>query len=235
MFDNVIVPDNSYLEVGLDRFATDEYIQTIKLIKDTVNEKINEYPDLLQPIENILVTNPLKVYLTRTHLKGFRDIGELQVERLICKESVHSIAPEEYSVLQQLYILMNCNELITTEGSIAHNAVFCSPKTSVVILRKANYVNQHQLVVNEVADVNVTYIDANYSCFVGKGHEAEGPYYLCVTDELRDYLHVAKGFRLPTFLRFDFGIYSMYTLYRRMRAFVGIVYNKLCRFFSAVL
>ena len=30
-FDNVIVPDNSYLEVGLGRLATDEYIQTKKL------------------------------------------------------------------------------------------------------------------------------------------------------------------------------------------------------------
>ena len=229
MFDNVIVPDNSYLEVGVDRLATDEYIQTIRLIKDTVNVKISETPNLLKPIENILANNPINVYFTRTHLKGFRDIGEQRVERLIYKKGYIIIAPEEYSVLQQLYILMNCDELVTTEGSIAHNVVFCRPKTSVVILRKANYVNQHQLVINEVADIDVIYIDANCSCFA-KGHEGIGPYYLCVTDGLKKYLHVDKSFGFPVILCPDFWLYGSYTLYRRMRVFAGMGYNKLSKF-----
>ena len=59
---------------------------------------------------------------------------------------------------EQIAIIRNCKCFATTEGSISHNVIFCKPKTDVIIVRKVNRLNYHQLIINEVANVNITYI-----------------------------------------------------------------------------
>lgn len=131
-----------------------------------------------------------KIYFTRTSLDSSREYGENKIEQLFAKRGFKIISPEKLSIIEQLQILLNCKEFSTTEGSIAHNVLFLRPDTKVVILRKANYVNSYQLAVNQIAEVNVTYIDAHKSFFCNKKAPYLGPFYLCTT------CHVAKYFAI---------------------------------------
>lgn len=80
-------------------------------------------------------------------------------------------------------MLQHVKSLVATEGSIAHNAVFCRPGTEVIILRKAFYTNDHQYVINQMRELNVTYIDVHLSLFTNDQPNL-GPFFLYVNDNL---------------------------------------------------
>ena len=172
-FRRVYVPDisfytNSSVEFLSERFYTTEFCQPIQRIREKIKPTI-KYD---------------KVYFSRTGLTGYylREYGEWKIESIFKKKGYEIIRPETLSLEDQLSILANCKHFATTEGSIAHNAIFCSPGTEVVIIRKADYVNYYQLAINQLADLNVIYIDAHRSVPpFGDRHIWAGPFYLCIT------------------------------------------------------
>ena len=104
---------------------------------------------------------------------------------------------------------MHCKSFAATEGSISHNAVFCEPGSDVVIVRKCNDVNKYQMAVNEIADVNVTYIDAHHSTKVPKDAPWVGPFYLYINNKLEEY-YGFKIFHFPRVLTFSWWLYYYY-------------------------
>ena len=67
------------------------------------------------------------------------------MENVFRKKGFKVFSPEELTVKQQIALLMNCDEFASTEGSCAHNSIFCKPGTKVLILRKADYANSYQI------------------------------------------------------------------------------------------
>lgn len=165
-FEKIYVPDNSFIADNGQRYFTQPYIDTINSIKHSVASLSNKnnYPN--------------KIYFTRTHIQSKRDFGEQSVENLFKKKGYVIIAPEEHSVEEQIAFLMNCSHFATTEGSISHNVVFCSKGTDVVIIRKCYDVNKYQMALNEVADANVTYIDAHNSIKTPDNAPWVGPFFM---------------------------------------------------------
>ena len=177
-FRRLYVPDSSFVHSELtkdssgERYFTKEYVQTIERIK--------------QKIESSVIKD--KIYFSRTGLNSnfLRETGEWEIERVFRKKGYEIIRPETLPLKDQLSLLANCTHFAATEGSIAHNAIFCKPHTSVEIIRKADYVNYYQLVINEVADLDVTYIDAHHTTPpYGDNHVWFGPFYMCVTSYLK--------------------------------------------------
>jgi hypothetical protein len=187
-FRQVIIPDNSIVGT-LSKFRqwkfsyTPEFVDVFNTIKSNLLKKVVAGTETFK-----------KIYLTRTGIdtKG-REYGEKTLETLFRKMGFQVISPEKYSLEQQYYLLSHCEELAVTEGSISHSAIFCRPGTKLILLRKSYYVNGYQTIINEVADLDVTYIDAHRSLPEMQYAAMYGPFYMCVTPELERFV----GHRIP--------------------------------------
>lgn len=192
-FRRVYIPDNSIIcDKNEIRYYNNFYLQTVTHIKDSVHIK----------------TDCLKVYYTRTHLPKGRDIGEPIVEDQFRRHGYQIIAPEEYSVDEQIALLKNCKYFAATEGSISHSAVFCAPETNVCIIRKCDYVNPYQMMINEMSRLNVSFVDAHHSVLAKKNNPWLGPFYLY------DSIMLRKFFGDNIFWRFPYFFYPSWWWYR---------------------
>lgn len=210
LFARIVVPDNSFIADNGQRFFTQPYVDTIAKIKANAICQNKVYPE--------------KVYFTRTQLKSNRDIGEKSIEKVFRKKGFTVIAPEQHSVDEQIQMLMHCKSFAATEGSISHNAVFCEPGADVVIVRKCNDVNKYQMAVNEVADVNVTYIDAHHSTKAPKTAPWVGPFYLFTNINLYHFFNI-RNLTLPYFAKVSWWRYCWEDsfLYRKMKRIIAIL------------
>lgn len=199
-FDGVYIPDNSFVASKYGRLYCDEYDESIKQIKSNIpSGKIGEE----------------KIYFSRSKFsKGKKkEYGEKSIERLFKKMGYAIIIPEDFSIIEQIQMVQQCKSFATTEGSVAHLSLFCKPKTESVIVNKANYLNFHQVMINEYADLNVTYIEAHHSVKADKEHPWWGPFYLCVNRYLEHYVG-HPIFHLPYWLRPSYWEYSCNIVYR---------------------
>lgn len=165
-FRTLVVPDNSIYLANGNLYFTKEYVQMIHLIQSRTK----------QPVENL----PKKIYFTRCGLVKYeQEMGELSIMRLFHRLGYAIYAPERLSVDEQIALLKNCEEFVATEGSISHSSIFCKPNTKIVLLRKFDYFNKYSFLINEAAQLDVTYIDVHKtSARVKSDHW--GPYYLYI-------------------------------------------------------
>lgn len=187
-FREVYVPESSFLatEDG-KRFWSYEFESTINQIKDYFTLGTETFD---------------KVYLSRTKIAGRRDFGEKYVEKAFKDANYHIVYPEEISLEQQIHILKNAKTVVTTEGSISHNAVFMQKHATLVILRKSDYINYYQVAINEMNDLNAVYIDAHLSVLNNKRTPIVGPFFIYVNRRVADFLGMKKSFPLFEFLRY---------------------------------
>ena len=166
-FDEVIIPDNCFRATDLGRIYCNEYIDLLNRIKSSIPETED---------------GPSKVYFTRTKYKAAsrKEYGEKSIERVFRRMGYAVVAPEELPVLEQFQLIRGCDCFAATEGSVSHLSLFAKPGTAVAILTKANYLNVHQVMINELADLDVTYIEANHSSRTDKSYPWWGPFYLCI-------------------------------------------------------
>lgn len=176
-----------------------EQFETIIMPEDCLQLRENgerywskEYSDLIHCVVNAsTITSDFiydKIYLTRTQLKDRRDFGEKRIENIFRKEGYQIIAPEKLSIQDQICLYKNSKEIVATEGTVAHNAIFCEPGTKLIILTKADYRNTYQDVVNEVAQLDVTKVKCHHSTFCHPVWRYLGPFYMYVTPELETFL-----------------------------------------------
>lgn len=173
LFDTVYCPDDCFWGSIEDAHYTKEYTEQIGFIRKCFCKSEN------------FTTG--KIYFTRTRLKDKRDYGEKPVEEFFKKMGYKIIAPETLTADEQIGLVANCSSFAASEGSVAHISIFCKPKTEVIVLRKADYINCYQLAVNQAADINCIYIDAHASYNVSKIWPWAGPFYMCLTSYLEIY------------------------------------------------
>lgn len=191
---NLVIPDNSLIHTpNKGMYFTKEFKETIHNITISIPE-IKGYE---------------KVYFTRTSLNSTKDFGERQVERLFAKKGYKIIEPEKISVLEQISILKSCVFFAACESSTSHNSIFCKPGTNVIILRKADYVNEYTLVINQIADLNAIFIDAHHSVFANKKIPAFGPFFMYVTSFLKEWAGI-KQKNIPYWLSITWFKYVFY-------------------------
>lgn len=173
-FRRVIIPDSCFIFDGKDRYFTPEFMD--------VRDRICRNIDTIVGNKKVLS----KVYLTRTHLSQIgREVGEVDIEKFYRKLGYAIVSPEKHSVKEQLSIVRHAECVAVTEGSVAHVTLFCRPKTEVHLLMKADYVNTYQTAINELANLNVTYIPIHHSSLTNKEHPWWGPFFLYVTRPLQ--------------------------------------------------
>jgi len=128
-----------------------------------------------------------KVYFSRACLRNqqWREYGEYKIERIFKELGFCIFCPEKLSLEDQLLLMKNCKEFVAAEGSVAHNSIFCQQGTKVTILRKADYVNDYQLAINEMRSLDILYVDIHHSVPPFPISISIGPFYLYITKELR--------------------------------------------------
>lgn len=191
-YKNILIPDNSLF------------------VKDGVRYYTNEYKSLIQRIKNNchdLQNRPKKIYLTRTNIRDGKDFNEKCIEREFEKRGYEVVSPEKLSFQQQVSLMKGCRHLVTTVGSVSHNALFCEAGTEVILLNKAEYINGYQQFINKMNELSVIYIDAHHS--LHRKQCWSGPFFLWKTKELCQYLGVRSysHFFSPLWYKYILKIY----------------------------
>lgn len=206
-YDELYVPDNCYLQIEgeWNRFYTKEYVGLLDRMKTNVRRLAladDHYPQYD------------RIYLTRTQgsFGTFRDLGERLIEDVFRKEGYTIVAPEKLTVPQQIWLMMNVKDLVATDGSICHASTFCAPRTKITVLMKADFLVENQIVSDQIAELDVTYVGVHRSFFAGKNDPWHGPFLFCITNNLERYVG-HKIPHVPFFLRKDFFLYCLRKLY----------------------
>lgn len=174
-YTRIILPDECFFSPkGTTRFFTKEYVQLMN--------EIREYA-----VMHAKKTGIDKVYFTYANCAKYKVIGEDRLEKYFKSKGYTIIAPEEYSFKQQLNILINCKNFASTIGSCAHNVVFLKDDTDVILIPRAYYLTGYQRALDEVHNLNITYIDSSLSVAVDRKKPWGGPFYYYVSENLRKF------------------------------------------------
>lgn len=220
-FSEVFVPGNSLVTSSNDvRFYYSDFLHIVRKIKSEAAACAEK--------EGWKFDSE-KIYLTRTRWKQGCDYNEKQIEDVFRRLGYHIISPEQLRVVQQIMLMSSCCCMAATEGSISHNALFMSQDSELIILQKADYVNDYQLMINEISDLRVTYIPVHHSTQVNQEMPWGGPFYLCLTPQLKTWsrlsLHILPVGLQPLYWKYcllhsrwlTFLKLKVYLFYRRLR------------------
>lgn len=174
-FDKVLIPDESFFTIdGNTRFFTEEYRLMINRVKNY--GKANQTKISFD-----------KVYFTYARYAGYKQIGEYKLEGFFKKLGYEIIAPEQLTFLEQLNILINCKCFASTIGSCSHNIMFMQENSDVILIPRGNYLTGYQLAIDEVTNLNISYVDASLSILIDENCPWNGPFYYYISDELLSY------------------------------------------------
>jgi len=183
--ENLIVPDDSIVVKGDSRFYYKEYAELTNRIRDGIPENS---------------CSPEKIYFTRTGIKKKkRDFGEEEIEEVFRKLGFKIYSPEKLTLDEQLSLLRNCKRFACTEGSIAHNVIFCNDEVNIDIIRKVNGLISYQFTLMDIRNVHATYIDTGLTPWYVFAFWS-GPFLLCVRDNLINFAHDFSGLKLKPHL-----------------------------------
>ena len=187
LFKSVIVPDSSFVSnypTGTHYFY--EYVNTIDHIIAHCKFRPN---------------SEKKVFISE--LSNSRNWGIKSIEKIAKKNGYKIIHPADLSLLEMIFILQGADDVMTFESSVGHNVVFCKPKTKIAILRKANYVNSYQSVINQIRDFDITIIDVHLSLMNNERFPYAGPFFVYANSNFCRYLNVqASPFPLSLLMKY---------------------------------
>ena len=135
----------------------------------------NEFKDIYNKVvESIKPIYNDKIYFSRRKLNKAinSEFGEELIEKIFLENGYKVIYPEKLPLTQQIALIKGCKNFACINGSLAHNMLYAEDKTSIIIINKMSQANGSQKIVNEMRNLNVTYVDAYIECpyvSMGKG------------------------------------------------------------------
>ena len=127
------------------------------------------------------------IFLTRSSFKKARrfEFGMDMLDDYFLKNGFEVMCPEKMNLAELIWLLNNAKVCACVSGTVPHNMLFAPDGMSLIIIEKTPRWNEFQAKVNVVRDLNVTYIDANYSLYpviVGSG-----PFIYAFNNRLRSF------------------------------------------------
>jgi len=119
------------------------------------------HPDFLIPFrmirENIYKDPPRngvkKVYLTRTKLSHRRVIGEDTVEKMFSNAGFKIVSPEKLSLIEQIKLIVEAEEIAGIVGSALHTLVFAQKK-KVIYLSPDWVINSNYSIIDQAIGID---------------------------------------------------------------------------------
>ena len=198
-YDAVVIPDESFFTPNNGvRFFTQEYIETINLVRDYA-------------LANAKPVKSTKVYYSHRKVARNRSVGEDKLEKYFASKGYAVVYPEELSFDEQLNLLANCESFASTIGSCSYNMIFLRDNTEVILIPRHNYLSgaSYQSAMEQVHALNITHIDSTFSIFA---FTQGGPFLYFISSNLRKYFHdedtesIVNASDFWKYLRLSFGL-----------------------------
>lgn len=232
--------------IGLDKNKL-LYIDEPSQFKEIIIPECSHMPGLYYTKEwvNIFDTaieNALKIYnyhekkygkkiifSRKKFIKKFKapfEVGEASIINLFKKNGYTVVCPEEHSLVEQIGIIQNSDEIVSISGTLAHTLIFAKNNTKLIQLKKYVDVNYRQAEINQCRNLNVYNIDCHISPFLVRNG---GPFVFDVNNNLVSFFringyNVKKSDRIINFWRRK--IYFIYHIFIYI-LFVRIIQRKL--------
>ncbi len=194
-FRRIWMPDSSFhFQDSLKRDSleyTAEYLDTINLL-------------IARATDGAPISPNRSIYLSRTSWKwNDKDFGEKYIERVFQNMDFEIVHPQGLSFVEMVRLLQSVKRLASTEGSIAHNAIFLPQGAQTYIVRKRRGVIKYQPLIDCARSLETVYIDANLShlqyCKEKLGH---GPFFMYVNNRLARFAGIKSHFPVIDYLRY---------------------------------
>lgn len=143
-FKQVIIPEQGYMAC---EYYTKEYGRIFKKI-------VNNLPPISEkPYE--------KIYMSRAHFSDAqkKEIGEGNIERNFERNGYKVLYMEELSLSEQAFFINHAKRVVALSGTLCHNIVFAGQNTELIILNKTHIINTHQVLIDQMLNIKVYYID----------------------------------------------------------------------------
>lgn len=131
-----------------------------------------KYTDLYDAVAANVIPDPSwpspeKIFLTRSQFTqgSIYEFGLDSLDNFYSKNGYTIIAPEKVSLSQLIYYIRNANEVASLSGSLQHNMLFAPMHKKHVILERLVINIDFTVSVNQMRQLDVTYIDANYPIY----------------------------------------------------------------------
>lgn len=191
-FRSVVVPQPSFIDMNEYSKPTDSFYANpfyTKEYLDTIDHMVVEAQKRVQvkQVEKIFFSRKSKDKERRIRIEQY---GENHVCKVVQKAGFTIIRPQDYTVAEQIALLHSCNVFMTTDGSIAHNAVFLKNAAQIVILRKILWVNAYSNTIVEARNLEACIIDCSLSILNRNDEIFFGPFFIYANNYLCEYLGV---------------------------------------------
>lgn len=199
-FRSVVVPDECFFTLEKPepeiRCATPEYGAIIDFLINAAG--VRDTP-----------SNSRKIYFSTSCFKSW-DYGSGSLDKSFLAAGFEVVHPEELSFVEMLRLLGEASVFASTEGSCAHNSVFLRKGTRVIILRKLREMYWHQLAINRIRELSVTYVDSFISSrllMYDVNAPKSGPFFVWTNRWLASLLSIRSKFPLIDFVKYvSFGM-----------------------------
>ena len=143
-FRQIIIPQPAYM-------ACDYYTMQYRSVFQRIIENVNK----------IKMTPYEKIYLSRGHFKDAhgKEIGEKNIEYNFQKNGFQVLYMEELSLAEQIFYINHSKQVAALSGTLCHNILFAGEETKLIILNKTHIINTHQVLIDQMLDISVNYVD----------------------------------------------------------------------------
>lgn len=90
--------------------------------------------ETLLPLMDTKKTYPKNIYITRKNASGRRKFNEEEIVELMISKGFSIVAPEEYSVVEQVALFNNAKNIVACSGAALTNLVYCEKKCKIIII-----------------------------------------------------------------------------------------------------
>lgn len=158
-FREVIIPEPAYLCMS---HWSKEYVS----IFDVVAQNVRIDPTW---------TPCRKIFFTRSQFaKGSEyEFGLDALDDFFSNNGFSILSPETFSLSQMIFYIRNAQVVASISGTLPHNMLFGTDGQKLVILERLVINVDHQVCINQIRQLDVVHIDANYPIYTVDTH---GPY-----------------------------------------------------------
>lgn len=167
----IILPEPGYMING---YYSRQFLKVFETVADQVD--CSRYPSYD------------RVYYARNQFRKAKgsEAGEAILLDLFQKNGFTLISPEQLTLDEQIAIIRNTGLLAGIMGTLGHNMLFAKPGQHMILVNKTHNMNIAQMDINEMKQINMTYIDAYLAKFpvlIGNG-----PFLITYSEMLRKYV-----------------------------------------------
>lgn len=168
-FKEVIIPESSIFP---GKYYTKEYKKIFDKIVDNCN---------------VTFSKDNKIYCSRSQFKvaNRKEVGEEKIEKVFNDNGYQSVYFEKMGVKEQIDIINSAKEIVCVSGTLPHNILFARNNPKLIILNKTYLLNMHQFLVNQVINIDVTFVDIHIS--IKPVLYGLGPFIMTITDNFKNY------------------------------------------------